>query len=301
MVSRIATFPSTARLIRDNMTTQSKLSFAQEAISSGLKTENYKGLSTQSQRLLSLESTYERLNGHVEDGKIVGLRIERMYETVGGMIERATNFVSALAAALGGDFVAPGVTQAQAQVGMDEFAGLLNISQAGRYLFGGNDIANPPVNLANPGWTAQVPPSVANFTYYEGDTTILSVQASDTMNITYGALANDPAFEQALRAYNLAVNNPANNVALNEAFDLMQGAIDGMAIIQARLSESARALESQVEDNKTDLSNLDDAIGGIKSVDLAAASVEIKGYETQLEASYAASVKVIQLSLHNYL
>lgn len=301
MVERIATFSSTNRLITENMRLQSNLGRTQLQLSTGLKSVHYEGIARDTQRLLSLESSQEALKNYNVNGKLIKGNIDLQYKAIQEMISLANNMKQMLTAANGGNFVDPSVIQNQANILMNEMAGLLNMQSAGRYIFSGSRIDVQPVDLTNPGWIAQTPPSVANTAYYEGDNVVLSTQLSETFIVNHGTLANDPGFEQALRAYNLAANNPGNITALVEASGLLDSAIERMADLQARASTNSRSFEDQALRNEEDIQVQDELISNIKDIDLAQTSVEQKNYETQLEAAYASSVKLLRLKLTDFL
>lgn len=301
MVNRIATFAFTNNLIADNLRLQVKYGDVNTQISSGLKTTNYKGIARDSQRLLNVETSQSRLQAYSNNGVTVKAIVDTMYESLGRMDALLNTMISGAVSALGGNILSPTVTQSQAQVGMNEMAALLNLRMAGRYVYAGSDIDTQPVDLTDPLWTPQVPPSVANNTYYQGNSTINSVQMSETLTVNYGVLASNPAFEKGLRAYNLITNNPANKTAISEALDLLQQSVRGIADIRGALSANSKTIEDQTQQNDEDIVNLKTLISNIKHTDIASASVELQEVQTQLEASYSASVRVIRLSLHNYL
>lgn len=301
MVERIATFSSTNRLITENMRLQSNLGRTQLQLSTGLKSINYEGIARDTQRLLSLESSKEALKNYNVNGKLIKGNIDLQYKAIQEMISLANNMKQMLTAANAGNFVDPNVIQNQANILMNEMAGLLNTQSAGRYIFAGSRIDVQPVDLTNATWVPQTPPSVANSTYYEGDNVVLSTQLSETFIVNHGTLANDTGFEQALRAYNLAANNSGNLTALIEASVLLDSAIERMADLQARASTNSRSFEDQALRNEEDISVQDELISNIKDIDLAQTSVEQKNYETQLEAAYASSVKLLRLKLTDFL
>jgi flagellar hook-associated protein 3 FlgL len=280
MVNRIATFAFTNNLIADNLRLQVKYGDVNTQISSGLKTTNYKGIARDSQRLLNVETSQSRLQAYSNNGVTVKAVVDTMYESLGRMDALLNTMIAGATTALGGDILSPTVTQAQAQVGMSEMAALLNLKMAGRYVYAGSDIDTQPVDLADPLWTPQVPPSVVNSSYYQGNTTINSVQMSETLTVNYGILASNPAFERGLRAYNLIVNNSANKVAIAEALGLLQQSVRGIADIRGALSANSKTIEDQTQQNDEDIVSLKTLITNIKHTDIASASVELQ--EVQL-------------------
>jgi len=300
-LSRVSTVSLTNQLLVDNMRLQSMLGDVQTQLATGLKTLDYKDISRETQRLLALESTREKLLSYSNNGVQVLNQVNIAYDTFGSMDNICNTMLSGLTAALGGDFVNPAVTTAQAEIALNEFTSLLNLKVADRHLFAGTDIDTAPVNLSDPGWTPQTTPSVVNFDYYQGNTTRTSVQLSETLTIQYGVLASDAPFEQVLRALNLIINNPGDKTAYGEALDLIKGGISGLADVRGQLSANAKTIEDQNVRNEEDIANLTEVIANIKQTDLPAATVQLKSLETQLQASYSASVTLLRLSLVNFL
>lgn len=301
-LTRVATVPLTAKLNDANMRLQARMADAQTQQATGLKSVDYKDISRDTQRLLALESSQDQLKSYSDNGVLVLNQVNIAYDTFGEMDKVGNSVLSGLTAALGGDSVTPAVTTAQAQVALNEFAALLNTRVAGRYLFAGTDTDTRPVDLTDPAWTPQVVlPSTPNSSYYQGNQTKLSVQLSETLTVNYGVTADQGAFEQILRSFNIIINNPGNKTAYAEALDLLRDGIGFLADVRGTLSANAKTIEDQNTRNQEDITNLAELISGIKEVDLPSVTVTLKNIETQLEASYSASVTLLRLSLTNYL
>ncbi|MFA7276652.1 MAG: flagellin [Pseudobdellovibrionaceae bacterium] len=301
MVNRVATFAYTNTILESNMRLQSQYSDINTQISSGLKSQDYKGIARDSQYLLAVESSTDRLMAYNSNSNTVLATVNTMYSTMTELLNVANSMLTTVTAALGGDQVPSAVTAAAAQNALDNVEGFLNLSIAGRYVFAGTDVSRPPVDLTDPGWTAQTSPSVANTSYYQGNTALVDVQISETQTISYGVLASNPAFEGLLRAFNLVFNNPGSATELREASGLIQQAVDDIANVQSILATKSNTIERQIDKNEQDKVYLEQLSSSIKEVDIPTASVQLTEAQTQLEAAYSASVRVLNLSLVNYL
>lgn len=301
MVNRVSTFSYTNSMITENMRLQTKYADLNMQISSGLKTQTYKGISRDSQYLLATESSMDKLDAYNANGNTVLATVNIMYSTMGSIQDISNTMLGAITTSLGGDQVPPNVLISQAQNAMDELEALLNLRVGGRYAFSGSDIDTAPVDLTDPGWTPQTPPSVANTSYYQGNSTINSVRISETLTVSYGILADDTSFEQLFRAFNLVFNNAANPTALIEASGLIQSAVDDVANLQGILSSQSKTIEDQIDKNSTDKVYLKELASSIKEVDIPSASVQLSEVQSQLESAYSASVRIMNLSLVNYL
>lgn len=301
MVNRIATFAFTNQMISENMRLQTKYSDINTQISSGLKSQDYKEIARDSQYLLAIESSQSKLTSYNANANTALSNINIMYSTIGKIEDMANTMLSNVTAALGGNQVPGTITADQANNALLETAGLLNLKVAGRHLFAGSDIDTTPVNLSDPAWVAQTSPSVVNSTYYQGNSTLAAVQVSETYTSTYGVTADNPAFEKLFRAYNLLSNTPTGGAERNEALDLIQQSIDEIGNIRGLLSTQANSVEKQTDKNEQDRVHLQELSSFIKETDIPSASVRLTEIQGQLEASYSASVRVLQMSLVNYL
>lgn len=301
MVNRVATFPFTNSLIAENMRLQTRYADINAQISSGLKSQDYKGIAADSQYLLSVESAMSKLDAYNANTNTTLGTVNTMYTTLDNIGNLANDMLSAVTAALGGNQVPTAVLTAQANNGMTEVAALLNLKIAGKYVFSGSDIDTAPVDLSDPAWTAQTPPSTANTSYYQGNNTINAVQVSETYTINYGITADSSGFEKLFRAYNLVFNNPTNTTAITEASALIQQAIDEIANVQGVLSTHANSMNNQIDKNELDKTYLQEIATNIKETDIPSASVSLTEVQSQLEASYSASVRLLKLNLANYL
>lgn len=301
MTNRIATYPATNSIIMENMRLQAKLADTQTQMATGLKSVTYKGIASDAQRLLSIERNVTNLKNYNASAVTVSNNINIAYNSVKSILDLTNNFLSTLTQALGGASLDPQVVKNQGDILLQEVAGLLNTQSGGRYLFAGSRIDTPPVDLTDPAWTPQTVPSVANTGYYQGDNYIQSGQLSESLTINYGFNADDPAFEKLLRGLNLAINNPADKAALGESLDLLRSSVDGMGNVYSQMSTFARTVQNQTQRNEEDMATLNNIVGNIKGIDIAETTVRQTEIETQIQASYASSVKILNLRLIDYI
>ena len=301
MVNRVATFAFTNQMVSENMRLQTKYADINTQISSGLKSQDYKGIARDSQYLLAVESSQSKLSAYNANANTALSNINIMYSTLGNVEDMANLMLSSVTTALAGTEVPAAIMKSQADNALQETAGLLNLMVAGRHLFSGSDTDTAPVNLSDPAWVPQSAPSTVNSSYYQGNNSITTVQVAETHSVNYGVTANNPGFEKLLRAYNMLSNNPGSAADKNEALGLIKGAIDDIANIRGVLSTQANSLEGQVDKNAEDTVYLKELSSGIKEIDIPSASVTLTEIQGQLEASYSASVRIMQLSLVNYL
>lgn len=301
-MERVATYNHQNTLVQYMMKAEAKVAAEQIRSSSGLNSTDYKGIASDSGRLVNLESHYRRLEQYIDEGEVVNGRIQSMYDAVGSMSD-LTSRLSALITGLQGDNAAgvEGVVAEASQL-MQEFGGLLNTQQDGRYLFAGGRTDQPAVDLDS--YTAATYPSSSDTSYYQGDSTIAHFQASDDFVVSYGTTADQPAYEKALRAFSLIANmstNPVDDDLLAEATQLASDATDGLSIVQAKLGASSSSLENTIDRHVDEQLVLQTQVDDIRSVDLAESTTKLSQLQASLEATMSLMKILEENNLSKYL
>lgn len=301
MVMRVATFPLSEQMIASALRTQSTMASQQLQESSGEVSPNYGGLGQSSQQVISLQISVTRAQSYIDAASSAGNKTQAMYSAVTTISNLLNSFRSTLTAVDSASTDAT-ATQQTAQQLLQEMGSLLNTQYAGSYLFGGGQTTNPPVDVSSASYPAMTSPSSASTSYYKGDDETMSVRVSDSETVSYGVTADNPAFEQALRALNLVANNsPLSSDTLNEAMSLTTNAIDATANVQAGLGIASSAIQS-ASASQSDYQNFAKTLGdNLTNVDVAAVTAQISTYTAQLEAAYSAISKIQGLDLTSYL
>jgi flagellar hook-associated protein 3 FlgL len=299
MAMRVATFALSNRMVTSALTTLAKQADAQKQEATGLASTDYAGYGAKSKRLLDLQVSISRSQTYIDAATTAESRTEVMYSTVDDMIDLVTSLRSLLTSATGTTSDAASL-QAQAQEYMEEFASRLNTQYDGRYVFGGSNTTEAPVDLSL--LSSATASSTADTSYYQGGDEIASVRVSDFQTISYGVNADNSAFEEALRAFNMiASTSSADTDTISASLELAETAIEDLTTVQTKLSLSASAMERAVT-YQTEYQ--DDASGltsDLSSVDVTAVTVRLSTLEAQLSASYSAISKILGLNLVDYL
>ena len=114
--------------------------------------------------------------------------------------------------------------------------------------------------------------------------------------------ADNPAFEQGLRALNLVMNNsPLSTATLDEALNLATSAVSSAAVVQTQLGLASQSIQNASAE-QTDYQNFAKTLGtNLTGVDVASVTAQLSTYQAQLQASYSAIAKIQGLSLASYL
>jgi flagellar hook-associated protein 3 FlgL len=303
-MTRVSTYGQMSSTLATAMRLQSEVAKAQKQEGSGQKSENYQGLGSDTRQLLNLENQLARSLEYTDHAEIVSSRVETMYSSVGSMIDEMANLRKMLSSAITNGVAEDIAMNNQAAGILDTFADLANVQVDGRYLFAGNVTNTPPVNVGNPPYAPQTYPSTANTDYYQGDSAIASFKISENRTIDYGVTANESAFEQAIRSLSLAANaseNPLDKDAVQEAYDLATQALEGLAVVQTKLSSIGSAIDAEVDIQTEVQLQLEAMASNIEAVDVAEALSRMEALQTQLKASYHAVSILNDMNLFDYL
>lgn len=302
MTIGVSTFSFVNGIINRNSDVQRSLQEAQMQLATGLKSIDYKGIATNTQRLLDLESDMSRLKSQNENAELIRNRINRQNQSLTTMLDVLTAFRTDLTKAFGGgSLVTPEDLQIITESHQENFAAALNTEMGGRFLFSGTAQNVQPVDLNDPAITPQVVPTVADTAYYQGNTEPMRVQIADEVTVNMSFPASASGFEKSLRAMNLIINDPFSDAARQEARILVNESIDEITAIRTRVSSNARIVEDQMFDNDTELALLTEITSSFKDVDIAEATLRSQKLSAQLQASFAITTRALGLSLTDFL
>jgi flagellar hook-associated protein 3 FlgL len=128
------------------------------------------------------------------------------------------------------------------------------------------------------------------------------------VNISYGVTANNPAFEQIIRALNFIANSGSfsqssstDEANVSAASQLLTNGLAQLQTLQGNLGLQ----QAQVNNTQTNLTNAmslgSSTLSNLVSVDSATAITQLNTIQTQLQASYQTVNMLQQSSLVNYL
>ena len=302
MAMRVATFGLSEQMIAAALRTQSVMAEKQIQESSGEISSDFGGYGSSSQQIINLQVSVTRSQAYIDAATQADSKLQVMSSTVSSIADVLTQFRSLLTSASNSASTDSASVTQSAQEMLGQMASLLNTQYDGSYLFGGSRTDQTPVNVSSPPYAAATSPSSANTSYYQGDDQAASVRVSDSQTVSYGVTADNTAFEQALRAMNLAANNsPLSTSTLTEALDLATSAVDAVGVVRSRIANSASSIET-ASAHQTDYQSFAKDLGSsLTSVDVAAVTAQLSTYQAQLTASYAAISKVQSLNLASYL
>ncbi|WP_047308380.1 flagellin [Rhodopseudomonas palustris] len=302
MTMRVATFAASQQMIAAALKGQATMTTMQMQEASGVVSTDFGGYGSGAKQIVNLQVSVARAQTYIDTATQAGSKIEVMYASVNSIADLLSSFRSTLTAASNTASTDSSSVIQSAQDALNQMAALLNSKYGAQYLFGGARTDTAPVDVSSATYPAATTPSSADTSYYRGDDERASARVSDTQTVTYGVTADDPAFEQAMRAMNLIANaSSLSSDTLEEALDLVTSATDAIGIVQSRISNSAASIE-RASTVQSDYQAFAQSLAtDLTSVDVAAVTAALSTYQAQLTASYSAIATVQSLNLASYL
>ncbi|MBX2832606.1 MAG: flagellin [Rhodospirillales bacterium] len=301
---RVSTAAMQQNMLSQIRSVQTQLAEATEQSSSGVKADSYSGVADNSYVIATLSAEISEASAYADIAEEIQTRVEVYYSTLNDMVDILTDMTSDLSGALStGTDQAFGINESAAAA-LETFASLLNTQYEGRYIYAGSASDSAPVSVDTADYAVITSPSTTDFSYYSGNDDIASAKVADGTTIEYGITAQEDAFEQALRALNLAGNassDPVDEDALSEAMELVETAVAGLSELQNQVSYTQDQLESVVDMHTDFQLAAESTVTNLSDVDLAEAVVTLETLSIQLEASYSVTSQITDMSLFEYL
>mgnify|MGYP003382333286 CR=1 FL=1 len=296
---------------------QATLANLTQQLSSGIRSSDltdYTGL--EARTLVNGRNVQAKAESYIAAGKSVAPRL-KLYESTLGALESLINTtVSTIRTTQNAGAAAEQGVKAQIEGTMDQAAYYLNQKVGDRFLYSGTRYTAQPVgdlktlpvppaetfpvtNPALPPYDPAAPGSSA--LAYTRD----AVTLDDNLQLTYGIPSTDSAIQnliQGLRFAYAATQDSGNyDTYMAQAGNLMDQALSGIRSLRTQIAGNQKILAETENGQKTTINLLQEQIDGIRSVDVTEVSAKITSYESQLQASYAATSKLITLTLLDYL
>nr|WP_321448552.1 flagellin [uncultured Cohaesibacter sp.] len=297
MAMRVATFQTTSALMQKTMTTQARLAEVQAQQANGLKSSDYGGLGSSAGRVVDLSISVSRAEANISAANTVVSRNDMASSILQDITDVLTNARSAVSATRSDDELES--LQNNAAEYLEDLKTMLNTQYQGRYLFSGSTTDTAPVDFTA---YAATDLTTVNSDYYQGDGYTQTIRLENGQQMDYGITATVSGFEEALRALSYVANgNLSDTSELQDVDALLVSAQDSVIAATSKAGNTSSRLQSYIENEEDFIAEAENLAAGETSIDAAAATVLATSYETQLEASYSALSKILNLNLSDYL
>ncbi len=336
---RISTVTQNLRIDNSITQIQRRLADAQQQISTGKRSQVYSGLKGQDVRLLitlkeqrvSIDSYVDTINNTTVKTKTIDASLvtftditqdlrKKLYEQVEGLYENSSLALSTFA-----------------NSAIDQLSNLLNQTADGKFLFNGTDTDVRPMidsTTTDTAYAAHVAGALGPgqpalsagagaadvITFVEdffntdanwnnvGATGSLQARIDEGVDVTFGELANNDAFEEVfevLYAFANANFQPGDDAEyedlVNWGIGKVEAAFDLINDMVGNNGVTAAQMESRIEAHRETLTLLDTQVIDLEDVDPYEAVSLFQTLQAQLEASFQTTSVLRGLSLTNFL
>jgi flagellar hook-associated protein 3 FlgL len=265
--------------LSDALRVQSKLAKTQGQVSSGLKSQDFQGLSGQVETFVQMEGKMKKTNTFIQTNTVVLSRLQTTEVVMEQIIDISDDFKNLLMTRNNAASGPSAQFAVSAKALMKSLGSQLNTSQEGRFLFGGTKTDLPPV----------VDPIPAN--------------VQENYDVDYGVRANDPAFQKLVAAMNLglAADGANSSEQLSQATAMLASALEEIVALRAEVQQNVVNI-TDINERHTQL-NLywKGYTESIAKTDLTAAAIDISMDQAILQASFQTFSTITSLKLTDYL
>ena len=309
---------------------------ARQELTTGLKADVYADGTFRTAQSLDLRNRLMRADAFATSNKLLSAKLGVMGDAVTSIRRDAQEFL-ALSVAFGGRGQGDETLQAQANSLLQRTMSYLNTVYAGEYLFSGIDTNQtsltlpaggfPTGEIAPPGGATEVAAAIAAVDAYfglgaasgaraaflddayAGSATLQSAQIDENATVAYGITAQDEAMRQLYKGLTMLAktdvsrmpDGPEYEAWLAEANGAITKAVAGLQSAEVHLGNTQSEVV-RVTEHQSRLSELyNNRIVDIEGIDSYEAATRLEALSAQLEASYAVTVRLKNLSLLNFL
>jgi len=304
---RVSSFGQQQVLIQSIMNNQQKVFEDQRQISTGKKTDEYRGLAGQTNTVLGARAFMSRTETYQQSIDTIRGKLNANDVQVDGILGSMEKLKETMQLSLANN---------QAE-GFEEFldqtykfvTNALNTNFDGTYLFSGAETGTKPVNATT---LAELDALPAVADAFDNAPTAFEARIADGVNLGFGLLANDVGteiFQEMLDLYDeIQTNGPidgeitdAQRTFLQGKIATMETAIDSVRQVQVSNGLAFERLEVVEEQHADSLVFLEVFIADMEDVDIAEAITRLNNDKVALEASYQAVGSLSQLTLLRFL
>lgn len=308
---RVSSFGQQQLLIRSIMDNQRQVFEGQRQISTGKKTDEYRGLAGQTGTVLGSRAFKDRVETYQNSIKTINGKLDANDVQVGGIVDAMEKLK---------DTIQTSLANRQAE-GFGDFLdqtfkfvkSALNTNFDGTYLFSGAETGTKPVNVDSLAELKTLDDAAGTSVSDAFDNAPVAFEAkiADDVNLKFGLLANEVGediFNEMLNLYNEHLTTDFNGELTDAEFNTLQSSLSTLeaAIDKVRQAQVSNGVNSERldvvdEQHKDTVIFLETFIADIEDVDIAEAVTRLNNDQVALEASYRATSSLSQLSLLRFL
>lgn len=296
---------------------QSALSNLTQQLASGVKSTDLTTYSAyESRTLVSSRNLQEKANSYLDAISSVKPRLTIYERSLSALEDVINSTQSTILNTQNASAAAEQGVGAQISGAIDQAAYYLNQKVGDRFIFSGTRFTQKPIGdikaLTNPpaetfpATSPTLPPYDAagpgsDALAYGKDV----ISLDDNLRLTYGISSTESGIQnmiQGLRFAYAATQDSANYTTyMAQAQTYLKTALSEVRTLRAQVAGNVKILTDTAKSQQDTINLLQTQIDKIRNADINEVSVKINSYNAQLQASYAASSKLINLSILQYL
>lgn len=249
-------FARSEKLNRARLESSQQMDQASHEISTGLKGDSYKDIAQEASSALSIGTAKQAAHQYQKNIDLVDERLNRAEASVNEILSVMEEFRSRLAGV-----VQPGNQDSQfkrfCEDSLERVAQALSTQDIGRNnIFGGNEWATPPVDLA--ALPVPILGGSVSTAYYQGTTDTLTVKINEEKNLDYGVRADNSAFAKTFHALKIGASITPDYQEGSANMQLLRNAITVGAEATTELSETLASIGTSRKTLETERGMIDD-------------------------------------------
>ncbi len=297
--SRVGSLSLVTDVLRDVSSSQTKLGELQYQISSGYKSRDFAGLNGSVEQFTQVTSQINRATQFNRNNALNIAKLQTADVALGNITDIADKIKNAIIGANGAVLQTANLPQVVGDL-LKAMGSELNTAFNGQYIFGGTDTITAPVPDTNVTNTVM---GVPDDNYYVGSKDDATLRLDDRTEATFPARADHSAFQKIYAAAKQAIAGAVSNDAsqLQAAQQLIQTGQQELSTLRSTVGTTVNNIQTadaRLKDLTTYWKELSD---GISKTDVVAASTEVAGYQSILQASYQVYARLSQLRLSDFL
>jgi flagellar hook-associated protein 3 FlgL len=272
--------------------------------STGKKHQDFQSLAADAnvERFVSLSATLKSTETYEKSNDIILARTQKMEQTLEQMIELADEAKEIITQRNNGATGQNVPVDALAPSFIERLESFLNTRFDGRYIFAGTKTDTKPVQNLN---TSNVDSATLTTTsnYYRGNSDIVSINISQSEELSYGITANNSAFQKLAGSIHLLMEGHDSDDLdiIGDSFTMIDEALNEIISLRANTNAASTTISNATivhrSVNKLAFENFSD----VANVDVPTAQTRMIELEAIIQSSYLAFNRLSGLRLSNFL
>ena len=298
-INRVTNFAMTNRTLSDVGDVQKQLANLQQQISSGLKSQDFKGLNGQVEQYTQLQARISNATAFQNSNQNGIARLQTADHAAQQMVAIADDMEDLIVLARSPSGNQSNLAQ-QMEGYLQSLASQLNMNFQGKFLFGGTNTGEPPIADI---LVAPVEIGVPDDSYYVGSKDNLTYHSDERETYDFPVRADHAAFQKIIAAAKQAISSleSGNTDEMAAALDLMQSGQGDLNSLRATLNTTILNVQGTSDRLKSMQLYWQGVNDSIANTDMVEASTQVANFEAVLQATFQVYAQLSRLRLADYL